>query len=139
VSDPKKPGRRSTLTLTDKGGKLAAPGAPEKPQQPRKLPAPPRPRGPTYTPPGTHEPFLERFWLVKRSNGRRPKMRQLMVEAAQEEAARVSVNNPGADVWVIECRIIETFKAPAIEGETLVSKSAKLARETSNWGLRSSH
>jgi hypothetical protein len=115
MNDPKKPGGRSTLTLKGKGGKQA-PGAPEKAQQPRKPAAPPKPKGPAYTPQKAHEPPLERFWLVMRSNGRRPKMRHLTLQAAQEEAARVSANNPGGSVWVIECRTVGTVRAPAVDG-----------------------
>jgi hypothetical protein len=69
--DQKKPGRR-TLILKGKGSKQAAPGAPEKPQAPTKPTPASRPKGPPYTPPKAHEPLLKRFWLVMRSNGRRP-------------------------------------------------------------------
>jgi hypothetical protein len=113
VSDSRKPtgGGKPLLTLKGKGGKQAAPGAPEKPQQPRKPAPPPKPArvpGPSYTPPKAHEPMLERFWLVMRSNGRRPKVRHLTLQAAQDEARRIAANNPDSQVWVIECHTVET-------------------------------
>jgi hypothetical protein len=118
-----KPGSRATLTLSGKGGKRT-PAAPGKPQKAPTPNPPPRPKGPAYTPPKAHEPFMERFWLVMRSNGQRPKVRQPTLEAAQEEARRIAANRPGVDMWVIECRTVETVcaavsastAAPAIEG-----------------------
>jgi hypothetical protein len=122
VSDSKKPsgtGGKPLLTLKPKGGKNAAPGAPGKPQKasaPKSPPRPPKPKGPAYTPPRTHEPFLERFWMVMRSNGHRPKVRHLTLQEAQQEAQRVAANNPGSDCWVIECKTVETVTAPSVEG-----------------------
>jgi hypothetical protein len=72
------------------------------------------------SPPRTQEPFLERFWMVMRSNGRRPKVRHLTLEEAREEAQRIAANNPVCDCWVIECRTVETVTAPTVEGAPLV-------------------
>jgi hypothetical protein len=58
--------------------------------------------------------------MVMRSTGRRPKVRHLTLEAAQEEARQIADNNPGLDVWVIQCRTVETVRteaeAPAQDG-----------------------
>jgi hypothetical protein len=105
--------KRPVLTL--KGRKKAAPAAPEKPQRPAAPKAPPKLKGPAYTPPKALEPFLERFWLVMRSSGRRPKFRHLTLEAAQEEAGRIAANCAGVDVWVIEARTVQTVRT---EGST---------------------
>jgi hypothetical protein len=51
--------------------------------------------------------------MVMRSTGHRPKVRHLTLEAAQEEARRIAANNPGTDIWVIECRTVETVKTEA--------------------------
>jgi hypothetical protein len=54
------------------------------------------------------------FWMVMRSNGTRPRVRHASLPEAQEEAKRIAANNPGADVWVIECRTVETVQAAAL-------------------------
>jgi hypothetical protein len=117
MTDPQKPagpGGKPLLTLKPKGGKQATPRPQEKPAKPSAQKPPPRPKGPAYTPPRTLEPFLERFWMVMRSTGRRPKVRHATLQEAQEEARRIAADNPGADVWVIECRTVETHRgAPA--------------------------
>jgi hypothetical protein len=64
-------------------------------------------------PPKVHEPLMERFWMVMRSNGNRPRVRHLTLQQAQDEARRLAANNPGTDVWVIECRTVETITGPA--------------------------
>jgi hypothetical protein len=46
-----------------------------------------------------------------RRRGRRPKVRHLTLEAAKEEARRIAADTPGADVWVIDCRTVETVRA----------------------------
>jgi hypothetical protein len=37
-------------------------------------------------------------------------VRHATVQEAQAEARRIAVNNPGLDVWVIECATIETHR-----------------------------
>jgi hypothetical protein len=116
VTDPKKPGRQ-VLTLKGKGGK----DAPKPPDRPAKAPAPkppPKPKGPAYTPPRALEPYIERFWMVMRSTGRRPQVRHLTLVEAQEEAQRIAANNPGTPIWVIECRTVETVSAPTQAGSS---------------------
>jgi hypothetical protein len=115
VSDSRQPtgGGKPLLTLKPKGGKQVAPRAQEKPSKPPAPNPPPRPKGPAYTPPKAHEPLLERFWLVMRSNGQRPKVRHLPLQQAQDEAQRVAANNPSTDVWVIRCETVETVSVDA--------------------------
>jgi hypothetical protein len=48
--------------------------------------------------------------MVMRASNRRPKVRHLTLQEAQDEARRVAANNAGADVWVIECATIETHR-----------------------------
>jgi hypothetical protein len=109
VTGPKKLGRQ-VLTLKGKG----APKAQEKPAKPPAPKPPPKPKGPAYTPPRACEPYLAAFWMVMRSTGRRPQVRHLTLAEAQDEARRIAANNPGCDVWVIECRTVEThWGAPA--------------------------
>jgi hypothetical protein len=118
--------KRPVLSLKPKGGKQATPGAaeaPEKPQAPRQ---PPRVPGPAYTPPHAHEPFLEHFWLVMRSNGRRPKVRHLTLEEAREEAQRIAAKNPACDCWVIECRTVETVRSDAATTQDAAGASQAL-------------
>jgi hypothetical protein len=116
MTDDKKP-QRPTLTLKGKGGKGASPaskpaaGAQEKPAEPPEVKAPPRVKGLAYTPPKAHEPHLPVFWMVMRSNGRRPQVRHLTLDQAVEEAQRIAGNNPAADVWVLECRTVATYRA----------------------------
>jgi hypothetical protein len=114
VSDPKKPGRQ-VLTLKGKGAKKPTPGAPEKPAKPSAPKPPPKPKGPAYTPPKALEPYLASFYTVMRANGRRPKVRHLTLVEAQEEARRIAGNNPGTDVWVIECRTVETYRGASAD------------------------
>jgi hypothetical protein len=60
--------------------------------------------------------MLPVFFMVMRSNGQRPKVRHLTLQSAQDEARRIAANNPGSDVWVIESKTVETFTAPAVDG-----------------------
>jgi hypothetical protein len=46
-----------------------------------------------------------------RSTGRRPKVRCLALQEAQEEAKRLAAGNPLAEVWVIRCTTVETVRA----------------------------
>jgi hypothetical protein len=113
VTDPKKPGR-PTLTLKPKGGKLAAPGPQEKPVKAPAPKPPAKPKGPAITPPRGREPYLQRFWMVMRNSGQRPKVRHAALAAAQEEARRIAAQYPvgtSVEVWILECTTIET--APA--------------------------
>jgi hypothetical protein len=50
-----------------------------------------------------------------RSTGRRPRERHLTLQAAQEEAKRLAAGNPLAEVWVLECRTVETHRAEVAE------------------------
>jgi hypothetical protein len=50
------------------------------------------------------------FWMVMRSNGSRPRVRHATLQEAQDEARRIAANNPGVDVWVIECATVETIR-----------------------------
>jgi hypothetical protein len=106
VSNTKKP-RRPLLTLK---GRLVkhTPKPPGKDSKPLEPKAPPKPKGPAYTPPRQPVERLERFWLVMRDNGRRPKARHESLASAQEEARRIAATCPGAQVWVIECLTVET-------------------------------
>jgi hypothetical protein len=56
---------------------------------------------------------MAQFWMVMRDSGQRPRVRHPTLEAAQDEARRIAVANPGADVWVIACTTVETIAAPA--------------------------
>lgn len=81
----------------------------EKPQKSTPAELPKKPKGPAYTPPKAPEPYMERFWLVMRASGKRPKARHASLELAQQEAQRIAAAAPGQDVWVIEARTIETI------------------------------
>ena len=74
--------KRPTLTLKGKGSKPppAAAGAPQKPAKPPKPQPAPKPKGPAYTPPRQPQERMERFWMVMRSSGRRPKVRHATLE-----------------------------------------------------------
>jgi hypothetical protein len=107
MTDPKKPtgpGGRPLIKLPPgtkvKVVKRAEGPAAATPKPPAPKP-PPKPKGPAYTPPRALEPFIERFWMVMRASGRRPKVRHLMLVEAQEEARRIAANNPGVAVWVL--------------------------------------
>jgi hypothetical protein len=138
VTGPKKPtgpGGRPVLGLPRKPqGGPAAPGgkgagkppappgkAPAKPQKPPLTkPAPGqqcrlcgqffRGKGPPQTPspPRPPEAFMAVSFMVMRANGQRPRVRHATLAEAQEEARRIAQASPGADVWILECRTVET-------------------------------
>jgi hypothetical protein len=45
-----------------------------------------------------------------RNNGSRPRVRHATLPEAHDEARRIAANNPGAEVWVIECQTAQTVK-----------------------------
>lgn len=113
------PPKRPTLTLEPKAAATGkAQDAPERtdkaPLQAPALQPAARPPGPAYTAPRAPAPYLEHFWLVMRDSGRRPKARHETLEAAQEEARRIAAACPGAAVWVIEARTVETVRGEAV-------------------------
>ena len=70
----------------------------------------PKLKGPAYTPPRQPVPRMDRFWLVMRDSGRRPRVRHASLEEARQEAQRIAARCPGAQVWVIECQTVETIR-----------------------------
>jgi hypothetical protein len=109
VTDKKKPGSRPALTVKGKGGQ-SGPVADGKPA-PKKLAAPPRPKGPAFTAPKSPSRRKDLFWMCQRNTGRRPVKRHDSLESATEEARRLAENNPLALVWVYECRTVAEVKA----------------------------
>jgi hypothetical protein len=108
MNDSKKPSRPK-LTLKDKGG-----GKPqEKPQQPQGSQPPTKPKGSAYTPPRLPAQPMDHFWMVMRDSGSRPKVRHATLQDAQQEASRIAAAYPGSQVWVIECRRVQTIISPS--------------------------
>jgi hypothetical protein len=55
---------------------------------------------------------METFFMCMRDSGRRPKVRHATLQEAQAEAHRIAQQCPGASVWVIQARTVETFSTP---------------------------
>jgi hypothetical protein len=102
--------KRPLITIKGKG-RIPRPALTTKPtrQQPPK--APPKPKGPSYTPPRAPVAYMRAYWLVMRDSGRRPKVRH----PTFEEAQRIVAACPGASEWVIEARTVETITAPSVQ------------------------